>query len=142
MNPPLDFDQWLASKETPAAPEASALRLRIGPPADAGRPSASVALVGDLAFIHHAGEALARGEDPIAPVGGLLKADLAVANLETPLVGDEPLDPSRGVLKSDAGAGAPLCARWFDGFNLANNHSLDCGAAGLARHAGAPHADA
>ena len=48
MNPPLDFDQWLASKETPAAPEASALRLRIGPPADAGRPSASVALVGDL----------------------------------------------------------------------------------------------
>ena len=73
------------------------------------------------------------GEDPFAAVAGLLRADAAVANLETPLMHTRP-ERSPIYIGSRFGADK-LAARAlvgkFDALGVANNHALDLLTAGL-----------
>lgn len=114
------------------APEAPALldALLIHERAADG-PTVRLGAVGDVGFSGRVTERLAEkladqpaDQDPFREVAPVLRAaDLAFANLETPLV-DEP----RGRLFAAPLAAAPLLAgAGFDLINLANNHILDHG---------------
>lgn len=61
----------------------------------------------------------------------LVDADLAFANLESPLT-DAPFSGGRFDLRAPPAAVAALQAAGFDAVSLANNHALDGGSAGLA----------
>ena len=61
----------------------------------------------------------------------LAEADLAIANLESPLT-TAPFDGGRFDLRAPPQAVAALSAAGFDLVSLANNHALDGGEAGLA----------
>jgi poly-gamma-glutamate capsule biosynthesis protein CapA/YwtB (metallophosphatase superfamily) len=94
------------------------------------RTTATLALLGDLV--------LGRGVNPqpdslayLAP--DLSSADLALANLESPLASDLPSSDSPYNLCSPS-IRADLLSAWsLDLLSLANNHNLDCGPAGPAR---------
>lgn len=104
--------------------------------ASARRRNVVLAAVGDLSFSGEPGEAALREgpEFPFAALGlALAAADLRFGNMESVLVpGDFPaseLSP-RALASSDRVAPA-LRAAGFDVLNLAANHCLDCGVAGL-----------
>ncbi len=92
-----------------------------------GRPTVTLALLGDLM--------LGRGVDPqpdslayLSP--DLTSADLALANLESPLASgvDQSVNPALGYNLCASSARADLLPAWgLDLLSLANNHSLDCG---------------
>lgn len=95
-------------------------------------PTVTLALLGDLI--------LGRGVDPnldslayLTP--DLSAADLALANLESPLANgdDRPVTPTAGYNLCASSVRADLLPVWgFDLVSLANNHSLDCGPDGPA----------
>ena len=92
--------------------------------------TASLALLGDLV--------LGRGVDPqpaslsyLAP--GLASADLALANLESPLSPVLPASPSAYNLCAPSIRSDLLSAWDLDLLTLANNHSWDCSPAGPAQ---------
>lgn len=84
---------------------------------------------GDVGFSGRLAALPANGHDPFREVAPVLRsADLAFANLETPLV-----DEARGRLFAAPSAAAPLLAgAGFGLLNLANNHILDHGPETLA----------
>ncbi len=90
-------------------------------------PTVTLALLGDLMLgrgVHPKPDSLAY----LTP--DLLAADLALANLESPLVsgGDQLVAPTAGYNLCASSVRAELLRAWgFDLLALANNHSLDCG---------------
>jgi poly-gamma-glutamate capsule biosynthesis protein CapA/YwtB (metallophosphatase superfamily) len=99
-------------------------------PASAASGSARLLFAGDVMLgrgVARAGEA-----DPSAPLAGVRSAvaaaDLAVANLESPLT-SSPHDPAAGpnALEADPSAAGLLAAAGFDAMGVANNHAGDAG---------------
>jgi poly-gamma-glutamate capsule biosynthesis protein CapA/YwtB (metallophosphatase superfamily) len=97
-----------------------------------------MAFVGDVIF----GRYRAQGFDPIAEDGfevfgevtGLLRADLTIGNLETPLVHELPeKSPIVSVARFGASAemASPLARAGFHAMGVANNHAYDLRRAGL-----------
>jgi gamma-polyglutamate biosynthesis protein CapA len=93
-----------------------------------GEPTVILALLGDLV--------LGRGVDPqvdsldfLAP--SLTTADLALANLESPLTADLPPADSAYNLCAPSDRAGLLTTWGIDLLSLANNHNLDCSADGL-----------
>ena len=93
------------------------------------RPTAKLALLGDLM--------LGRGVDPkpdslayLTPE--LAGADLALANLESPLSPSSPAVASAYNLCASSDHANLLSAWGFDLLSIANNHSFDCGPDGLS----------
>ncbi len=78
------------------------------------------------------GVALAGGDDPSVLLEGVrdvvARADLAVANLESPLT-TRPHQPASGpnALEADPASAALLAAAGFDAMGVANNHAGDAG---------------
>ncbi len=94
-----------------------------------------ICVAGDVGPAEH----LIAGGDPFREVAPVLRAaDLAFANLETPLLsGREPEGKGSGgaekiLFAAPAGAAELLAGAGFGLLNLANNHILDFGAEGLA----------
>jgi hypothetical protein len=97
-----------------------------------GAQTVTISFTGDIAFIHGVAERLRRGEAIIAEeVASLLAADVVIGNLETPLVAQAALDPHRGALFSDEQHVEHLLHLGITACSLANNHTMDCGEAGL-----------
>jgi len=93
------------------------------------RHTVSIALLGDLM--------LARGMDPgpdsLSYLGSEISAaDLAIANLESPLAPLPPTVESSYNLCATSGHASLLSTWGFDLLSLANNHALDCSPDGLA----------
>ncbi|MFH2102798.1 MAG: CapA family protein [Chloroflexota bacterium] len=97
----------------------------------------SLALLGDIVL----GRGVAPTQESFAYIQPeLLSADLALANLESPLAADIPAEGygypgevGRGYNLCAPAGHAPLLAAWgLDLVSLANNHRLDCGPQGLA----------
>lgn len=103
------------------------------PPAAPSR-AVRVILAGDLMVGR--GVAGIFDRDPDAVFSGirhlLAGADVAAANLESPLTARGPLDPLRNDLRGDPSAASVLAAAGFDVLSLANNHVADAGPAGIA----------
>ncbi len=94
----------------------------------AASPVITLALMGDVM--------LGRGVHPSPDSFSLIKpelqtADLALANLESPLTTAARLTPADYNLCADPKYASLLAESGFDLFTLANNHRLDCGTAGL-----------
>ncbi|WP_166242352.1 CapA family protein [Paenibacillus turpanensis] len=94
-----------------------------------------LAFVGDMMFADKAGEMLEQhGYDyPYIHVGRLLKdADITAGNLETPITEiGEPAEKKQYSYRSSPKAIPPLADSGMDVLNLANNHAMDYGTAGL-----------
>ena len=96
-----------------------------------------LAFVGDIILgkyrLHGYAPLFAAGDDPFAAVAELLRADVAVANLETPLMHTRP-ERSPIYIGSRFGADKPaaraLVGR-FAALSVANNHAYDLRTAGL-----------
>ena len=96
-----------------------------------------LAFVGDIILgkykLREYAPLFAPGEDPFAGVAQLLKADVAIANLETPLMHTRP-DRSPIYIGSRFGAdkaAARALVGTFSAVSVANNHMLDLLTAGL-----------
>ena len=100
------------------------------PPAS---PEIQIALLGDLMLGR--GVAQSASIDRAAPLAWLAddlqSADLALANLESPLTARPLENPAGYDLRAGPEAAAGLAASGLDLLSLANNHSLDSGPAGL-----------
>jgi hypothetical protein len=104
------------------------------PPAPAPAPSKGpleLAFVGDIILgkykLREYAPLFAPGEDPFAGVAELLKVDVAIANLETPLMHTRP-DKSPIYIGSRFGAdkaAARALVGTFAAVSVANNHALD-----------------
>lgn len=92
----------------------------------------TLALLGDVMLGRGMAEAACNGENPLGYLKARLKAaDLALANLESPL-SDAPLRPGAPYdLRARPGRAAALATAGLDLLSLANNHALDAGEAGL-----------
>ena len=102
---------------------------------EASQPAFTLALVGDVMLGRGVAQALDGDWDAaftqVQP--WLAEADLAFANLESPLT-TAPLPPIGGYdLRAPPEAVAALRAAGFDVVSLANNHALDAGRVGLAQ---------
>jgi len=98
-------------------------------PTDTPETTLTLAFLGDVM--------LGRGVQPTAHSFAYLEpylqnADLALANLESPLSTAPPQPGSGYVLCAPPGSVRYLVSAGIDLLSLANNHRLDCGAAGLA----------
>jgi poly-gamma-glutamate capsule biosynthesis protein CapA/YwtB (metallophosphatase superfamily) len=110
------------------------------PPAPAPAPSKGpleLAFVGDIILgkykLREYAPLFAPGEDPFAGVAELLKVDVAIANLETPLMHTRP-DKSPIYIGSRFGAdkaAARALVGTFAAVSVANNHALDLLTPGL-----------
>ena len=99
------------------------------PTAAGERPAVTLALLGDINLgrgVHPSSQSF----DTIA--ADLKSADLALANLESPLTSAPVRTDSPYALCAPPVNVRYLSAAGFDLFALANNHRLDCGEAGLA----------
>ena len=120
------------------------LALLLGLPGERALPTSTLALVGDVMLGRGVAQALdgdwevAFGE--VQP--WLAGADLAFANLESPLAAAPFSPPSPALGKTEGGrydlrappdAVAALRAAGFDIVSVANNHALDAGPAGLVQ---------
>ena len=120
------------------------LALLLGLPGERALPTFTLAFVGDVMLGRGVAQAL-DGDwevafDDVRP--WLVGADLAFANLESPLMA-APFSPSspalgrtedgRYDLRASPDAVAALRAAGFDVVSVANNHALDAGPAGLAQ---------
>lgn len=110
--------------------------------AEEPRPSLELTFVGDVIFgsyRQHGYRPFYRaGDNPLSAVAPLLRADLAVANLETPLIDEDEMPPESPVrtpfrFGAPAGSAALLRAAGITAVSLANNHAYDLGLAGLLR---------
>ncbi len=104
-------------------------------PVREGSPSASLAIVGDIAPYDSMG-ARGNGKKMASSLEGVRlifqDCDLRIGNLEAVLTDLEPILPSRGsTMKGVPAAVNLLTAAGFDMVSLANNHSRDCRLAGL-----------
>lgn len=116
-----------ADRLVPAAPAELAALLAHERPADG--PVRRLCAAGDVGFSGRLA-ALAGGHDPFREIAWVVRgADLAFANLETPLVGE---DPGGRLFAASTRAAALLAGAGFRLVNLANNHVLDYGPEGLA----------
>lgn len=107
------------------------------PSTPAPRGPLELAFVGDIILgkyvLHDYASLVVPGEDPFAAVAGLLQADIAVANLETPLMH---IRPERSPIYigsrfgADKQAARALVGR-FTALGIANNHAHDLLTAGL-----------
>jgi len=96
-------------------------------------PHVTLDAVGDIMLDRYAGDEIVRHGSgyPLAVVRPVLaKADLTVANLECPLTGQPKTLPKTYVFRCPAERVAALAG--IDLVTVANNHTLDCGRAGLA----------
>jgi len=93
-----------------------------------------LALLGDLMVGRGVAERFSGVDDhPLALLAGDLKsADLALANLESPLTSRPLVHPDGYDLRADPAKAFDLAQAGLDILSLANNHSLDSGPAGLA----------
>ena len=120
------------------------LALFIGLPGERALPDFTVALVGDVMLGRGVAQALdgdwGAAFDEVRP--WLAGADLAFANLESPLTAAPFSPPSPALGRTDGGrydlraprdAVAALQAAGFDVVSVANNHALDGGRAGMAQ---------
>jgi gamma-polyglutamate biosynthesis protein CapA len=92
-------------------------------------PSVMLALMGDVMLgrdVHPSAESFAYLEPSLS------SADLALANLESPLTGAPPESKSPYTLCAPATNARFLADAGFDLLSIANNHSLDCGVQGQA----------
>jgi len=97
-------------------------------------PPLSVIAVGDTMIGERAAKTLAReGPDyaflAVRPL--LRQGPLVLANLEGPLARKSPRGDRRYSYKVDPDRASPLVRAGINILNLANNHALDCGSAGL-----------
>ena len=99
------------------------------PPAATGAPSVSLALLGDIML----GRSVHPSAQTFTYIEPFLKsADLALANLESPLTVAPVQTSSPYALCAPPGNVRYLAAASLDLLSLANNHRLDCGEQGLA----------
>ncbi len=119
----------IAPAAAPAAPVVT--------PAPAVKGPLELAFVGDIILgkykLREYAPLFAPGEDPFAGVAQLLKADVAIANLETPLMHTRP-DKSPIYIGSRFGAdkaAARALVGTFSAVSVANNHMLDLLTPGL-----------
>ena len=120
-----------------AAPDLSAypwVYLRDGRSLTPSETTVELIAVGDIML----GRAVAGVDDPLAEVAPWLHAaDLALGNLESVIVAEgtprsaPPGEPQPIILNAPVTAVSRLTTAGFDLLSLANNHSLDYGAAGL-----------
>ncbi|MGG2919052.1 CapA family protein [Brevibacillus parabrevis] len=105
------------------------------PPAVAHEPTVRLTFVGDVMMSGNVEKTLLeKGYDyPFTHVRSLfLQDDFTIANLETPLTTKgTPADNKQYVYKSSPLAAPAMKAAGIDAVNLANNHSMDQGVAGL-----------
>lgn len=97
--------------------------------AGCGKPARSVtlALLGDI----NLGRGVMSEADSFTYLAGEMeKADLVLANLESPLAAEPPVGASEYNICAPAERAAFLSDWGFDLVSIANNHSLDCGPAG------------
>ncbi len=101
-----------------------------------GAPLLRLAAVGDVAVLGRArAHARAHGDDAVfaAVAPALRAADLAFANLESPVGEPAWVEPGRGAeFRLDRGVPAALARAGVRVVSLANNHMMDCGPRGLA----------
>jgi poly-gamma-glutamate synthesis protein (capsule biosynthesis protein) len=106
----------------------------------AGAGEAKLIFTGDIMLGRYVGSSLLRTgnyDAPFAPIKSYISsADLAIANLESPLVprgtiAIPPPAPRELNLTGDARAAYALSRAGFDLLSLANNHALDSGTGGL-----------
>ena len=93
-----------------------------------------LALLGDIMLgrgVSAAWETSTTGNPLALLAEGLNSADLAFANLESPLTGLPLLEPAGYDLRADPSAASALAKSGLDVVSLANNHSLDSGLQGL-----------
>jgi poly-gamma-glutamate capsule biosynthesis protein CapA/YwtB (metallophosphatase superfamily) len=93
-----------------------------------------LAFLGDLMLGRGVAVTQAAGHraNPLALLAGdLAGADLAFANLESPLTGQPLLDPNGYDLRAAPETASTLALSGLDVLSLANNHSLDSGPEGL-----------
>ncbi|HUL84583.1 MAG TPA: CapA family protein, partial [Actinomycetota bacterium] len=64
-------------------------------------------------------------------------ADIAIANLESPLTRRPHVAPTPNALEADPSAARQLAAAGFDAVSIANNHAGDAGPGGIADTLGA-----
>lgn len=94
-------------------------------------PTATASFVGDISLVRGVADRLtAEGSKAFCGIDSLLAADLVVGNLETPL-SPAHLDPVRGAFTSQPELARYIFELGFNVFNMANNHTMDCGEAGL-----------
>jgi len=108
--------------------------LLLGPAAAAAEPSVTLVAVGDIQLARGTARAIEReGADyPFSATAEITRgADLAVGNLECALSRDATALVKRYSFKADPACADGLARAGFDVLSLANNHSLDCGRAGL-----------
>ncbi|MDJ0952589.1 MAG: CapA family protein [Acidimicrobiia bacterium] len=98
-----------------------------------GEPTARVLLVGDVMTGRGLADLLASSPDDVfSGVRHLLTgADLAAANLESPLTVLPHTSSNENQLQADPATAATLAAAGFDVLSLPNNHTMDSGTAGL-----------
>jgi len=95
-------------------------------------PEVVLSFGGDVHFEGRVQRLLANPGTAFGPVGPLFAAaDLAFVNLETPITRRNAPEPKRYVFRADPAAAEALRAAGIDAVNLANNHSMDHGRAGL-----------
>jgi len=104
------------------------------PPASPHEPTLTLVAVGDIMLARGVAKAIER-EGPGYPFSATAEitraADLAVANLECALSRDATALVKRYSFKADPACAEGLKNAGFDILSLANNHTLDCGRAGL-----------
>lgn len=118
----------LAERLVPEAPARLEALVAHERPADG--PTRRLCAAGDVGFSGRLATLPANGHDPFFEIATVVRgADLAFANLETPLVGD---DPEGRLFAASTRAAPLLAAAGFRLVNLANNHVLDHGPEALA----------
>ena len=111
------------------------------PPAIRPRASATFLVVGDIMLARGVAAAIERSRDPRRPFSGmsdvLHSVAFAFGNLESPFAASAQVGPSanRLVFGASSDALSGLIDAGFKILNLANNHALDRGPAGLRRTA-------
>ena len=138
----LSFAACAAVGETTTPPDpapisspllATPLPAALSSPAHKTGQVVDLAIVGDVMLGRYVGHIMARRGTsyPFAPVKGLLaKADIALANLESPLTTAEQVAQGYD-LRAEPSAVEALAEAGFDVVSLANNHCTDSGEEGL-----------
>lgn len=138
-------DDDLVVHQLEGQPEVLAMgQMRKGRPAmqvmGVRQPERVIRLVfgGDVMMGRRVGESILAGRDPLSGLTSVLgRADLAVVNLECPLLREGVQREAKAPFAAPASAAMLLQKAGVDGVTLANNHMLDGGAEGLEATLGA-----
>jgi poly-gamma-glutamate capsule biosynthesis protein CapA/YwtB (metallophosphatase superfamily) len=99
----------------------------------AAGPEVTLAFAGDVHFMKRTADLLANPATAFGPITATLSAaDLAMANLETPITDRGTAEPKRYLFRAGRPAVEAIRAAGIDAVSLANNHTLDYGRVGLA----------